>query len=306
MWIFKAAEIPEFKTGGPIADTKNLNKPWKAIHAAADSRTQEMTDLIVRAVDRTKNEVDTRQLLAGFYDKDQTKIEGAVPWQVFEVEMAGATPIMSDTLNEAGENMIPTLPRQYQDVQFDPASPRSLTWAINRGAELVVQITRESTLAIRDAVKYAINTGMGADAAAAQIKPLIGLTQRQAGAVTKFHSKLLEQGVKPQRASKMADTYSKRLLAYRAENIARTELMRSANEGHLQMLYQAADQGILPPTDFTRYWILTPDDRLCPQCAEMKGAEVKLGEDFVTPAGNISGPPLHPMCRCTTGVHFND
>lgn len=307
-WICKAKtpEIPKINSNEPIADKVPSSKPWRAIHRAADGHTPQMTDQIVRAVDRTRNETDMRAMIQAFYNNDQNAAQKAVPWDVFEIELTAAQPIMSDTLNEAGENMIDTLPKQYQDIQFDPASPRGLSWVTTRGAELVVEITQESRLAIQEAVKQAATAGFGADRTAAQIKDLVGLTQRQAGAVTRFRGKLLQSGVDYDRAAKMASDYSSRLLRYRAENIARTELMKAANQGHLEMLYQGADQGILPPNSFVRYWILTPDDRLCPYCAEMKGAEVNLGEDFTGPSGDISGPPLHPQCRCTTGVRFID
>lgn len=308
-WICKAKtpEIPKFNPNEPIADKAPNSKPWRAIHAAADGHTKPLINQIVRATDRTKDELTMRQLLDALYAKNPTLAEEAVPWEVFRTQLTAAIePTMLETLNQAGEDMIPTLPSRYQDIVFTASTPRALSWATTRAAELVTEITFESRTAIREAIQRAATSGLGVDRTAAEVKQLVGLTRRQANAVSKFKARLLESGQSYDTATRRAQTYSERLLRYRAENIARTELMKAANQGHLEMLYQGADQGILPPNSFVRYWILTPDDRLCPYCAEMKGTEIQLGQSFVTPGGNIEGPPLHPQCRCTTGVRFID
>lgn len=307
-WIFKQKDIqpPKLHTGGPIADKKPNSRAWKIIQAAADKNTEVMTDMVIRAADRTRSEADIKEMLRGIYNNDPAKIENAVPWDVFKAELTAAEPIMEDTLNTSGEAMIITLPAWQRDIVFNPESPRSLSWIKTRGAELVTQVSNETVLSLREAVKQAAEAGYGADKTAVHLKSLIGLTTRQAGAVTKYRDRLIASGKKYDQAEKMADKYSKRLLDYRAGNIARTELMRASNQGFNEMLQQGADQGILPPSTFEIYWILTPDDRLCEKCKEMDGLTTTLGKPFSTATGDIDTPPLHPMCRCTLGVHFNN
>ncbi len=64
---------------------------------------------------------------------------------------------------------------------------------------------------------------------------------------------------------------------------------------------QARDNGLIDDSA-RRFWIVTPDDRLCPECAAVPGMNpdgVGLDEEFDTPYGPMEGPTLHPQCRCT-------
>lgn len=304
-WIFKELpKPPTLNTGGRIADKEPNSRPWQAIHDAADEHTDQMKIMVVRAVDRTRNAIDMKEMLKGLRNNDQTAVNNSVPWEIFKIEMSAVTPVLNETLNQAGGDMVHTLPKEYQDIVFFESTPRSLNWITQRAAELVVQVSDETILALRESIKMSAIAGHGVDETAKHLKNLIGLTQGQARAVTRFRDRILAAGGNIKTAEQQAAVYSKRLLAYRAENIARTELMRAANQGHLEMLYQGVDQGILAVSDIERYWIVTPDDRLCSKCLQMTGATTKLGEPFVTPSGNMEVPPLHPMCRCTTGVRF--
>ena len=121
------------------------------------------------------------------------------------------------------------------------------------------------------------------------IRPLIGLTSRQAAAVLKLRT---AKGVLA------ADRYAAQLLKHRALTIARTETIRASVDGQLAIWREAQRQGLLPMNARKR-WIVTPDDRLCPQCAPLKGVEVPLNSPF---PGGVDGPPLHPNCRCAVSV----
>ena len=87
----------------------------------------------------------------------------------------------------------------------------------------------------------------------------------------------------------------------RAETIARTEVMKAANEGQLSAWTQAEEEGLLTGNE-QKEWITTPDDRLCPICEPMDGVTVPLDEDFDVDGDQIDGPPAHPNCRCTLGL----
>jgi hypothetical protein len=55
-----------------------------------------------------------------------------------------------------------------------------------------------------------------------------------------------------------------------------------------------------------QYWIVTPDDRLCPICVripDMNPDGRAIGDLFMTPEGPVDYPPApHPDCRCTVGL----
>ena len=73
----------------------------------------------------------------------------------------------------------------------------------------------------------------------------------------------------------------------RAELMARTLTIWSYNEG-AQESYK--DAGVTE-----NEWLVTEDDALCDECAELDGEKRPLGEDFGT---GVTHPPLHPNCRC--------
>jgi hypothetical protein len=82
----------------------------------------------------------------------------------------------------------------------------------------------------------------------------------------------------------------------RADLIARTEVMTAVNEGQRQSWDQAVDEGWLAD-DAERVWIATIG--ACPLCDDLDGTRAPLGGVY---DGDVSGPPLHPNCRCTEGI----
>lgn len=70
-----------------------------------------------------------------------------------------------------------------------------------------------------------------------------------------------------------------------ATTVARTETARGFIEGKLDGYRQT---GVVNKVQF----VVTPDERLCPTCSILEGAQFKLVD-----AGGII--PVHPSCRCT-------
>lgn len=87
----------------------------------------------------------------------------------------------------------------------------------------------------------------------------------------------------------------------RAELIARTETMRASNEGQQEAWDQAVEEGLLTGNE-EQEWIVTPDDRLCPECEPFDAVTAALGGTFEADGTESDGPPLHPRCRCTLGL----
>lgn len=94
---------------------------------------------------------------------------------------------------------------------------------------------------------------------------------------------------------------------YRAERIARSEVVRASNFAATEAYDQS---GVVEGVQ----WIVTPDDRLCPYCEELDGKTISLGDNFFNKGDTVTGsdnstfdlnyedvefPPLHPNCRCT-------
>lgn len=201
---------------------------------------------------------------------------------------------------------------------------------------LIRQISSDSRFAIQDIVLEAFRHGGHPYEQARDIRRMIGLTRSQARAVANFRRMLegdpqamgealtrqlrdrrfdptilrsIRTGtrLKREQVDKMVDAYYWRYLNYRAKMIARTESLRASNMGQRALWQQAMDQDFLQPERTRRQWILTGDDRLCEFCLSIRNMNpkgVRLDEPFLSPDGPVDGPPVHPHCRCTTGLRF--
>lgn len=217
---------------------------------------------------------------------------------------------ISDGLRAAESSPIRTV------MTFDNTNPLAIAWAKQHGSTLVREITDAQRAAIRDIIGDALTIGLAPKDAARLIRDTVGLTSRQAASVTNFTEKLYRakpgdripafgtsitapaKGFTAKRIAQETEKYAQRVHARRALTIARTETMFAANKGQ-QLVWQAnINAGRLTGKE-QQEWIVTPDDRLCPQCAPLDGMQVPLNAAFTA---NIYAPPLHPNCRCTIAL----
>lgn len=97
---------------------------------------------------------------------------------------------------------------------------------------------------------------------------------------------------------KKTDKYADKLRKARARTIARTEMIRSAEEGRQQSWDQAAKKGLIDKNKATKTWSASPMD-VCPICSKLQGKTVKFNAKWDTGNGSVKTPPAHPNCRCT-------
>lgn len=94
---------------------------------------------------------------------------------------------------------------------------------------------------------------------------------------------------------------------YRAERIARSEVIRATNWG-TEKAYK--ESGVVEG----KVWLTATDERTCEFCGPLDGREVGLSKNYFNKGDDVSGseggtlsvnydnvavPPLHPNCRCT-------
>lgn len=114
----------------------------------------------------------------------------------------------------------------------------------------------------------------------------------------------------PQLKKRVEDVYID-AMGYRAERIARSEVLRAANFGTLEAYKQS---GVVEEKE----WLTAKDERTCPWCNQKDGKRLSLDDPFAEKGdvlvgkteagknvrltigiGDINMPPLHPNCRCT-------
>jgi|SRR5581483_4705302 len=188
-------------------------------------------------------------------------------------------------------------------------SPAVVNRARRLAGNLVTNVTDESVRAIRAAITQSVMGKLDREETRQIIRNVIGLNERQGRALTNYATGLY-QSDNPQ-ADKLVSAYSDRLVAWRADTIARTETMTAANYGQVDAWSAMQSAGYLPD-DFAMEWLVTDDDRLCDDCAPMDGQQVGVGGTFsqtekgVLPSDRepyagpeVDAPPLHGNCRCT-------
>lgn len=299
--------IPEMdKVDEPIADVAPPREDWEVIHEVADAHEDELVDSIEDARNNLIDGISVGVLASLFLDGRYGAVEDQIDLVGYGSSLGAMTPIFRETVDESARGMINFLPVEHRNIVWNVDNSRSMNWINNKTGRLVKQITDETRLAIRASIKHSVRMGYGADRSARGIRDIVALTGRQARAVDNYKARIVADGFPVGVADSRGREYADRLHRHRAETIARTEIMEASNQGHLELINEGVEQGVLNARDMVRIWILTPDDRLCGFCEAMDGIEIHYGEQFDTPLGVMDEPPMHPNCRCTTAVRFDE
>lgn len=200
--------------------------------------------------------------------------------------------------------------RKDGGFSFNVANQLAVDWAKQQSSQLIVGASDATISAVQAAVGRALELGWGAEETARTIRASIGLTERQAGAVTNFIARLAKQDEnadRPMTDEKFwarVDRYATAQVNARALVIARTELAASASAGQQGLWDAATKDGVLDADSLVKIWLVASDEALCDECEG-------LGEDDGVPidepfSNGDMGPPAHPNCRCATGLERAD
>jgi len=134
---------------------------------------------------------------------------------------------------------------------------------------------------------------------AKQVRPLIGLNERQAAANLnyreKVYNKYREQGMGEvkarERADKAAIKYAGKQHRFRAETIVHTELAFAYNRGAHMGVAQGIADGLMGRCAMK--WSTAGTNRVCSRCLALKDTIVGYTDE-----SGVTLPPLHPRCRC--------
>lgn len=231
--------------------------------------------------------------------------ESAVPWNKLEKLEPTLTPELKRIIAQAAKASEAYLPKGIK-ISFDQTNPRSVEWVKAHAAELVRQnIMPNSQQAIREIIRRAFEEGIAPRDAARMIREYIGILPRHALAVERYRQGLLkkftDQGLitAASDAARLAEKYAAKLIRYRAQVIARNEVVVAANRGQRELWLQGVEQRVINPDKLWREWIVSDDDRLCEVCEPLEGTHAEIDGDY--PSGLEPGE-AHIMCRCTSGL----
>lgn len=253
-------------------------RAYQHVHQAADAFVAKFTKLFADAFRNERNHVNRKELEAAIALKDADKIRKLLPNSIY----VDPHELLQKTFNLGGVNAASILPRRSRAAMmhqlaryaartpigfsFDASNPRAVDWARQHAADLISGISKTTRDNIRDMIASSLES---------------------------------EDETTSTLADKILDAIGDDA---RAETIARTETIAAANAGQQEAWAQATEDGWLLGNE-QQVWIVTPDDKLCDDCNELDGVTADLGEDFDGGEyGDVSGPPLHPNCRCVLGL----
>lgn len=234
-----------------------------------------------------------------------------------------ANAAIAEALSEFGENVIA--------IAFDPTHPRAAAIIRQERLNLIREFTEKQIEATRAALSEGFLRGEGTAATARAFRDSIGLSTYHQGVIDNYRRMLTEgsaeslqrelrdrrfdrtvrraittrQPLRPEQIDRMVQSYRNRVLANRAETIARTESVRATSIAREESFRQIVDQtGTHNRAE--QIWNATLDNRVRDFHASMNGQARALGQMFVDGLGNRlrypgdqSAPPKTTInCRC--------
>jgi hypothetical protein len=295
---------------------KRSSNPWVRLQAIADRMRFRVRKSFLAAAYEAAATIGPAKLLATLETGDVEAVLALL--QPAEASFAQAlragdlTAALTDTYSKVGiqEALDTGKALKTEAFSFDLTEPRAVQFLQAYDGNLITGFTDEVRKSIISVVQQGFRFGWNPEQQAQRIValPTFGLTSRQNIALMNYENSLLLNG--SQDVTGKVALQGKRMAAYRAEMIARTETIRAAEYGRLEAWQQAADRGLFDDEKARRQWIVTHDDRLCPYCQDvgrLNKAGVPFKDQFQTPEGDrITCPPSHPHCRCTQNIAFGE
>lgn len=184
--------------------------------------------------------------------------------------------------------------RSGVEHDFDFLGSRISEWTGQHAAELVTHMTEQQQQAIRNVILHHVSGEPLAERSLVQLlRPLVGLTPRQAMSVAALRQRLADEGVVERRINEQVAKYALRTQRRRAQTIARTELAMAYNNAADLAVRDAVEAGAFE-NELVKVWRTQKDERVCRVCGPRHEQRVGLNGDF----GGVALPPAHPRCRC--------
>ena len=277
MFVFRKARNP----------TKTLND----LDAYLNSQSTEPIKWLAREV-QSWNEFSYAELEAAILDG---RLEDIIDWQARYAAAINAAlaPQWSAAIEAASKKA------SRGKVILSDTNDWVKAWLTAHGAELATKLSDESKKAIANVLLKWQGELLRPREMAYQIRPLIGLNERQAIANANYRAKLyrsmIDNGVNPKVAAERADNaatrYASKQHRYRAETIVNTELAFAYNQGAHEGVTRSIAGNYMNHCEMV--WTTAGTNRVCSRCLELKDTVVGRTDE-----SGVTLPPLHPRCRC--------
>jgi hypothetical protein len=273
------------------------SRDYPKLNKIADVMAGQVKASLVDGVRSFKTRTDVTRIARLLGERNPQGVIESIPWAKLDDDLTALKSVTVDGVARGAEAARELLPKVIRpQISFDRNNPRIQNYIQNHTGNLIVEITDSSRKAIVSVIQRGFDRGIPPIELGRQIRESIGLTERMAIAVDRYHVGLLEGGMNPGEAEDRMFTYASKLQAYRAETIARTESIDAVNAGQQEIWDQSIEEGIIKPST-KKVWVIDPGTA-CAICEPLEGQTVEIGEDFDTSLGPVEHPPVHPNCNC--------
>lgn len=267
---------------------------------------QEVQNIVQTAIEDLQPAAGSQIVRQGLEARNIQQVVDSFPWEETTETLGLTEEIFQSTILENLGKVQPVPTKIFTGMRFDITDPRATEWARTQSARLVTAVTDETRNIIREVVADAFTKNITVYDTAKRLRSVIGLNNRQFESYMRFTeslgNSLREQGLTGRAFQDAFDRMSKRqydrMIKYRSELIARTEIIMAENNGQYLGWQQAVEQGYADPKSMKR-WSTSTDERTCNICMPMNGMSVQWDQPY--PNG-VFQPPAHPMCRCSISL----
>jgi len=271
---------------------KYVNKKESSISRPVKDLWEEQAKLIT--IKTAKRAIDTGKIPSDWKDGWSESIREFVRDEITTAWIKG--------ISEAGDEVAKKVNLiRRKDFDFNTTMTSVKGWVDSHGGKLIVDLMAAQMASAHALLQAQIALGVTSPYLLAQrIRPMVGLTEREALAVVRFMATLTEEGLAADIINNQVARYAKVLHKNRAARIARTEISNAFNFGHLDSLSQASKGNWLPGTP-EKDWIAGGADP-CEICLDNEAQGfLALGAVFIS---GDQHPTAHPHCECSLGTRI--
>jgi hypothetical protein len=296
MLSFEFPEIHVTKATQPVDPF--LDQLW-------DDYGDDLMQAILQAIAATTDAATIREVRDALANHDLMGALNALPWeQVGGKMLAQQVPtLIRGALEDSGNVAADALSIKLGmagDVGLGFSITRDdvTSWVRSTSDNIIGYLSDAQADGIQRVIAEVMDQGLSVNRATSLLLDgdLVGLTPRDVNAV--FNSLRRDQaaGVSLGEADQRAVEYTQRLLASRAQSIARTEMSRASTQGKLSMWRQAIQDGDMQ-FGAQKEWVA--QEGCCDDCDDLDGEQVDVADTF---SSGDDGPPLHPSCACSVDI----
>lgn len=285
-----------------IAKARPYNPFRNARAKAFNTLAPDAAKVFSKAVDLTADEITLSDLSDAIENNNLVDAMAAVPWEDVGAPylQANLPPILRTALEDGGAVGARVLAGDLgvDGISFDITAQAATDWIREHSGDLIQDVTQSQKDTLRAIMAKSWNDELSPNIVARQIRDseLFGLTQRDATYVMRREARLIDAGATVSRARDIVEKDAQRLLSTRADNIGRTEIADSYQEGKSIAWDQAESKGYFDGDEAEQEWVVY-DPQNC-DCVDLDGTVIGYDEDF--PYGD---PPIHTNCECDILLH---